>query len=389
MNEIAKPSSTSLPFRQSLQDKQKRDIQSIAETLLRKNKIDQNTMQVKESERFEGDLHGCFVNIPYERQHNTVCLGDLSCTCKDSAHDICTHVQAVFRCVPKEQWTNALRNMIRNTAQMCSVDGPPLSVKSRFLNEETKSSQFKEISFEDGIYECWPSCFGTWYPFPESDSKAFTHTVNLEEGQCSCHTWSLVGTCPHLIGIFAALNPCDPDVDNPFLQCLDEVDEFTIERESEVNEAALQHLQQIWAEARPPHARVENLTRGNQSERRALESELNTEIAWAKRNLGPTELGSFLRSLKRHCAELRDEYESSRLNSANNAASTDTSRAHDPSSRTFRTQIRVPGARNQESSESRRSGGSPNGMTVPSPIPFEPGTQRYQVISRFREERRG
>ena len=152
------------------------------------------------------------------------------------------HVQAVCKCVSREQWTNALRDMIRNTALMCAPDRPPLSVKSRFLSPETKSCQFKEISFENGIYECWPSCFGTWCPFPESDNKAFTHTVNLEEGQCSCHMWRLVGTCPHLIGIFAALSPNSPDVDNPFLQCLDELGEVTIERESEVNETALQHL---------------------------------------------------------------------------------------------------------------------------------------------------
>jgi len=217
MNEITKANSTSVPVRQALQDKQRRHIQSITESLLRKNKIDQQTMQVKENERLEGDLHGCFVSIPYEGQHNTVCLGDLSCTCKDSAHDICVHVQAVCQCVPKQEWTNALRDIIRNTALMRSVDGPPLSVRSRFLSQETKSCEFKEISFENGIYECWPSCFGTWCPFPENDSKAFTHTVNLEEGQCSCHMWRLAGTCPHLIGIFAALSPTAPDADNPFL----------------------------------------------------------------------------------------------------------------------------------------------------------------------------
>jgi len=271
---------------------------------------------------------------------------------------------------------------------MCSIDGPPLSVKSRFLSQEIKSQQFKEISTEsDIVYECWPSCFGTWLPFPENDKKAFPHTVNVEEGQCSCHMWRLVGSCPHLIGIFAALNPTDPDIDNPFSQCLDVLDEISIERESEVNETALQCLRQKWAEVDPIHARVENLTQGNQTERKTLINDVNTELAWAKRSLGPIEFSSYMAFIKRQCVEWRNEHETSRLESGNDSPSTYHSGAHDPHSRTFRTQVRVPSAGNTESPGSGTNEDSPHAMRVLRPIPVDPGTQTYQVHSRFREER--
>ena len=371
-----------MPIRQAQQERYKSHVEEICKVLIDQNAVDRTSIQVNEARRLDGDMYGCILSFSYNEEYNFVCLGDLSCTCKDNAIDICMHVQAAFQCVPERYLGPAIQHLIMHTAKMDSSDGPPVSIKDRFRSDRA-NYEFKKIPAEDNVYECWPTCFGVWCPFPRDGQKPFPYIVNLEDGQCTCHMYRLAGVCPHLIGIFDALYPNESDSENPFVQNLRYMDGFKIERENDVNEEALSHLEELWQQqGQPAHAHVENITTSNQRQHEVSLSEVKSDLVRAKRVLGPSEQDDYYRHLKRHSTTWWIQYESSH---SQNSESNITSAAHDPNERIFYRQVRPPSSQDDRSSDAGQPNETPTGdLTAPRPVAFPEGSQIHRVLTNFR-----